>query len=354
MPNSARPGGALSKARLQRSAQRERQPHRALDLGSRVPAAGCIRRAASRCRRRAASGSRSRAPASARCIEPSICERNVTPLLVELAQLRQRHHLEAAGIGEDRPRPVHELVQAAERRDRARRRAAASGDRCCRARCRRRCRAPLPACSPFTVACVPTGMKAGVRISPCGVVDLAARAPRRRSRAGGRRRRRSCRPRSEQQAGIAIGIEPIARRDRMRVGALHRVEPAEGRDQHEQRRARQMEIGQQHVDRPEAIARRDEDRGVAGERPECCRPSSAALSSSRSAVVPTATMRPPLARAALSASAVSARRPRRIRHASCARRCRRPSPAGTCRRRHAASRCARRRRAPRAAPSARR
>ena len=35
----------------------------------------------------------------------------------DLAQLRQRHDLEAAGVGQDRPRPVHELVQPAERGD---------------------------------------------------------------------------------------------------------------------------------------------------------------------------------------------------------------------------------------------
>ena len=37
--------------------------------------------------------------------------------LVDLAQLRQRHDLEAAGVGEDRERPVHEAVQPAEARD---------------------------------------------------------------------------------------------------------------------------------------------------------------------------------------------------------------------------------------------
>ena len=37
--------------------------------------------------------------------------------LVELAQLRQRHHLEPARVGQDRVRPVHERVQAAQRRD---------------------------------------------------------------------------------------------------------------------------------------------------------------------------------------------------------------------------------------------
>ena len=37
-------------------------------------------------------------------------------LLADLAQLRQAHDLEAAGIREDRARPVHEFVQAAQRR----------------------------------------------------------------------------------------------------------------------------------------------------------------------------------------------------------------------------------------------
>ena len=53
--------------------------------------------------------------------------------LGDLADLGEAHHLEAAGVGEDRPLPAHEFMQAAELRRRARRRAAASGDRCCRA-----------------------------------------------------------------------------------------------------------------------------------------------------------------------------------------------------------------------------
>ena len=46
------------------------------------------------------------------------------------------------------------------------------------------------------------------------------------------------------------------------------VETAERRDQHEQRRARQMEIGDERVDRAEAVAGRDEDRGLALEGPD--------------------------------------------------------------------------------------
>ena len=36
---------------------------------------------------------------------------------IELAQLLERHHLEAAGIGQDGPGPAHEAVQSAELAD---------------------------------------------------------------------------------------------------------------------------------------------------------------------------------------------------------------------------------------------
>jgi cation diffusion facilitator family transporter len=39
--------------------------------------------------------------------------------------------------------------------------------------------------------------------------------------------------RAEQQAGVAVGVEPVAGRDRMSIGALNNVEPAERRHQHE-------------------------------------------------------------------------------------------------------------------------
>jgi hypothetical protein len=61
---------------------------------------------------------------------------------------REAHHLEAARVGQDRPVPVHEPVQAAEASPPARRRGAASGGRCCRAGCRRRSRARSRAASP--------------------------------------------------------------------------------------------------------------------------------------------------------------------------------------------------------------
>src|SRR6266540_5743104 len=58
---------------------------------------------------------------------------------------------------------------------------------------------------------------------------------------------------AEQQAGVAIRIEPVARLYRVGVGATHGVEPGEGGDQHEQGRARQMEIGHQRVNGAERV-----------------------------------------------------------------------------------------------------
>ena len=59
-------------------------------------------------------------------------------LLADLAQRAQAEHLEAARVGEDRPVPAHEAVQAAVRARSPRARAAATGGRCCRARSARR------------------------------------------------------------------------------------------------------------------------------------------------------------------------------------------------------------------------
>ncbi len=206
---------------------------------------------------------------------------------------------------EDRTRPVHEFVQPAERRDPLRRPAAASGDRCWRARYRR----PSASTSSNGIglhrrlrADRHEGRRAD-RAMRRG--ELAAPGARRRLRSVCRRRLgHACR--AMQQTGVAIGIETIAGRNRMRIGALHRLQPAERRHQHEQRRARQVEIGEHQVHGAEAIARRDEDRGLAGERLDRCRrppprfPASAARSSR-----PRRCARRAL-RAAFSASAVSA------------------------------------------------
>ena len=108
--------------------------------------------------------------------EPSMCERKVTPSSSILRRSLERHDLEAAGVGQDRPRPAHEPVQAAQPRDALGARAAASGGRCCPARSRRRSRRPTAAVIALTVPPVPTGMKAGVSTVPCAVVMRPRRA----------------------------------------------------------------------------------------------------------------------------------------------------------------------------------
>ena len=52
----------------------------------------------------------------------------------------------------------------------------------------------------------------------------------------------------------------------MGVGGFDAIKPGEGRDQHEQGRARQVEIGQQQIDRAETVARQNEEPGFARER----------------------------------------------------------------------------------------
>src|SRR5262245_11736234 len=125
--------------------------------------------------------------------------------------------------------------------------------------------------TPLTVAWVPTGMKAGVCTTPCGVATSPERAApsvaiRRNENGSGTLYPPSwpglSRPStfwvdqvvkawmpgtrpgmtwlvlsSKQQTRIAIGVEPIARLDGVRIGPFHGVEAAERGDQHEQRRA---------------------------------------------------------------------------------------------------------------------
>ena len=49
----------------------------------------------------------------------------------------------------------------------------------------------------------------------------------------------------------------------MRIGALDRIQPAKGRDQHEQGVARQVKIGHQDIDGAKTVAGRDEQCGLA-------------------------------------------------------------------------------------------
>src|SRR5262245_37371290 len=71
--------------------------------------------------------------------------------------------------------------------------------------------------------------------------------------------------RGMEQAGVAEGVEAVTGRNRVGVGSLHGLEAAEGGDEHEEGRARQVEVGEQEVDGAESIARGDEDVGLAAE-----------------------------------------------------------------------------------------
>ena len=54
--------------------------------------------------------------------------------------------------------------------------------------------------------------------------------------------------------------------NRVGVGGFDLIEAGQGGDQHEQGRARQVEIGQLQIDRAKPVARQDEEAGLAGER----------------------------------------------------------------------------------------
>ena len=96
--------------------------------------------------------------------------------LVELAQLGEAHHLETAGIGKDRMRPVHEPMQAAELGDtlgaRRQHQVIGVGEHDVGAE-----RAHLAGYIALTVAAVPTGMKAGVQIARAVEIVQTRAAP---------------------------------------------------------------------------------------------------------------------------------------------------------------------------------
>ena len=93
-----------------------------------------------------------------------------------LAQFAQAENLKAARIRKNRARPGHEFVQSAQLADQF-----VAGPQIQMVSIRKK---DLYAevfevllRLPFTVAAVPTGMKAGVSITPCGVVSRPSRAP---------------------------------------------------------------------------------------------------------------------------------------------------------------------------------
>ena len=87
----------------------------------------------------------------------------------------EREHLEAAGIGERRARPVHERAESAAPARRCPRRAAGTGGRRWPAPPAPAGRPSIPGSTDLTVALVPTAMNAGVWMTPCGVVITPVR-----------------------------------------------------------------------------------------------------------------------------------------------------------------------------------
>ena len=104
----------------------------------------------------------------------------LAPSSSTMRRRREAEHLVAAAVGQDRPRPADEAVQAAGARDEIVARpqvqviGVAEDDLGAERRSRSRCVTPL------TAPCVPTGMNAGVCTTPCGVRQLAAARARRR------------------------------------------------------------------------------------------------------------------------------------------------------------------------------
>ncbi len=135
-----------------------------------------IRRAASGCRHPAGPGSRSSARATTRSAAPSICDWKVDALLGQFPQFRQRHHLKPAAIGQDRMRPAGEFMQAAKPRH-----ALGAGPQhqvvgVAQDDVGADATHLAPVYMALTVPPVPTGIKAGVRISPRGMSITPRRA----------------------------------------------------------------------------------------------------------------------------------------------------------------------------------
>ncbi len=91
-------------------------------------------------------------------------------------------------------------------------------------------------------------------MAPCGVVRRPRRAaPLVASRVNGIRETNSSRRK----------VEAVALGDGVRVGGEHPLASGKGGDQHQERRAGQMKVGQQAVDGPEAMAWMNEQVGQA-------------------------------------------------------------------------------------------
>ena len=117
----------------------------------------------------------------------------------------------------------------------------------------------------LTTPSVPTGMNAGVSTTPCAVWSRPRRASPSRATSSndGTRSRHALTP-SAIEHGVAVAVEAVAGGDGVGVGREHPLAAGEGRDQQEQRRARQVEVREERVDRAELVARHDGQIGPAG------------------------------------------------------------------------------------------
>src|SRR5437868_3777155 len=109
----------------------------------------------------------------------------------------------------------------------------------------------------LTVPAVPTGMNTGVGISPRGVWRMPARAWPSVAMTSNS---------MVEQHRIAVAEEAIALGDRVAVRREHAIGAGERAHQHEQRRFREVEVGDEVVDDAKLVARIDEQirRALAG------------------------------------------------------------------------------------------
>src|SRR5687768_7007634 len=88
-------------------------------------------------------------------------------------------------------------------------------------------------------------------------------------------------PFSKQQHRVPVAVEAVALFDRLAVEAQDALAAREGADQHEQRAARQVEVGEQRVDGAEPRAGEEEEARLARAGVERARVAGAGLQDSR-------------------------------------------------------------------------
>src|SRR5512139_3684623 len=122
-----------------------------------------------------------------------------------------------------------------------------------------------PGHTPFTVAAVPTGRKAGVRKEPRSVPITPARAsvpPSRASTANrtvmSAERGTILPPPSKDEHRVAVAVEPVPFRHRRAVRGAHGIHPRERHHQGEEARTGQVEVREERIHRAEPVPGKDE------------------------------------------------------------------------------------------------